>query len=119
MKRKIVTITAFLLILAGGFTSCKKEINDKLIGNWVNENRDTLSFLTASVVHFNPFYLNMANPLTQRVCYEYHIKEDRIVFCSHDHKYSPFPMESFCGSCHFKYSKKQIEVGELIYKRIK
>ena len=113
MKRKIVIITAFLLFLLGGFTSCQKEINNKLIGNWVDGDKDTLAFITTSVVHFNP----CQNSPLEHWCKNYKVEKNTITFCN---RILFFPHSSFpCTSCYFKYSKTQIEVGELIYKRIK
>jgi len=121
MKRKIVIITAFLLVFAGGFTSCEKEINEKLIGKWVNENtKDTLSFLTTSIVHYNPFYLNDAVSPNFR-CQEYYIEGNTITFCYRSNSNSIF--EFLCSSCSFEYSKKQLKLyrnfNNDIYKRIK
>ena len=116
MKRKIVIV--FLLFLLGGFTSCEKEINDKLIGNWVaEETKDTLAFLSTYEVHFNPYQ----NSSLEHWCGNYYLyesmysKENMISFCRRGVIFS----SNFCPSYPFKYSKKQIEVGQIIYKRIK
>ena len=107
--KKFLYLTLILIAI-----SCQKNEYDDLIGNWVNEQKDTITFLDSRFLEFksyNPYFTTL---------YDYSIKEDSI---------SLFPAHSSNlkdRECYFfSYSNEIIELFEFrniekaVYTRLK
>ena len=116
MKTNTTIFALFVLMVAIGFSSCKKEEKDTIFNcKWVNEKYDELEFLDDSFLYF---FSNNYPYIGLYVFYEYRIEGDSIQLL----KLSP---DSVSEKHKIKISKKQIQIVGFpndqydIYKRTK
>jgi len=112
--KKIIFI--ILIAFLGGFSACKEKENTyNLTGNWINEQKDTLAFISNNIVNFKSHKSTI-----KLLPYSYEIAKDSIILWL---MYSS--NTSDIQKYYFKYSDKQIEIRNFqntdidFYKRLK
>jgi len=112
--RKLVVLFLGLLLL---FANCSKNTGDtcNLTGNWINKQKDTLSFINDWMVEYKPHKTN-----DKFLLYSYKTSKESITLWL-THSSSTNDLKEY----YFKCSDKQIEIRDFqnikrdVYKRLK